>query len=147
MEHNKMRSLRTQARRDLATEFAKWEPPAMPTEQIVQLDTHHVVDHGMSDIGANLTNKPGVAVPPGAPGNIRSTTNVRRPLINADHPGRIGVLHEAFGLAPQKRSLGSLVREDPKKLEWDFVLQRAKANVEEQQRQKAAQRSASAPGL
>jgi hypothetical protein len=110
----------------------------MPTDQIVQLDTHHIVDHGMSDPGSNLTNKPAVAVPPGAP---------RRPLINADHPGRVSVLHEAFGLAPQKRSLGSLVREDPKKLEWDFVLERAKANVADEQRRKAAQRSVSVPGL
>jgi hypothetical protein len=80
--------------------------------------------------------------PPGAP-----VPGTRRPLINSDHPGRIGVLHEAFGLAPQKRSLGSLVLEDPKKLEWDFVLARATAKVEEDQRRKAAQRSMSSPGL
>jgi hypothetical protein len=147
MEQNNFRSMRAQARRDLQKEFAKWEPPGLQTHQIVQLDTQHVLDHGMSDCGANLTNKPGVAVPPGQPGNIRGEPLARRPLINSDHPGRIGVLHHHFGLTPKPRTLGSLVLEDPKKLDWDFVLERAKVKVAEEQRQKAAQRSASAPGL
>jgi hypothetical protein len=149
MEKQRARSQIAQARRDLATEFAKWEPPAMPTDQIVELETQHVINHGMTDCGSNLTNKSGVAVPPGLPGGKRhnEAANKRRPLINADHPGRIGVLHEAFGLAPKPRGLGAIILQDPKKLEWDFVLSRAKAKVQEDQQRKAAQRSASAPGL
>merc|ERR1712124_116431 len=80
----------------------------------------------MTGCGSNLTNKSGVAVPPGLPGGKRhnEAANKRRPLINADHPGRIGVLHEAFGLAPKPRGLGAIILQDPKKLEWDFVLSR-----------------------
>jgi len=125
LDEARLRDAKAQKRTAILTEFPKWTPEPFLDDEGPILNTHHVINHGMKDFGVNMCNKPAVAYAQIGEGR-------RRPLVKAEHDSRINVLQTYMGSGPRSRSLGALVREDPKKLNAAFVLGRAQSQVEMQ---------------